>query len=268
MTKSILYIVSLPIGNVSDISLRALSVLNKADVIVCENVGQTTALLRHLGILHQTYPKSQPTKDKIQQLSRQLLKTLLPLIERQDKPHFIAYESYQNSAHLVQEVINRMKEKKIIVALVSTAGTPLISDPGLDLVRAAHEENFEVHPIPGPSAVLSSLVVSGFNPHYYAFLGMLPKNSTQRRQLLLDWSRGEIRKTTAIAYVSKYQLIPTLQDMLKVLGDTEIFLANDLTKLNEQGYKGKITHLIKYFQERNIKGEWVIVFTLSSANDK
>ncbi len=268
MTKSVLYIVSLPIGNVSDVSLRAISVLDKAEIIVCENVGQTTSLLRHLGILHQTYPKSQSTKDKIQQLSQRLLKILLPHIERKNKPHFIAYESYKNSAHLVQEVINKMKERKIIVALVSTAGTPLISDPGLDLVRAAHEENFEVHSIPGPSAVLGSLVVSGFNPHYYAFLGMLPKNLTQRQQLLLDWVRGKIQKLTAIAYVSKYQLIPTLQDMLKVLGDKEVFLANDLTKLNEQGYKGKITQLIEYFQERNVKGEWVIVFTLFSPSDK
>ncbi len=263
MKKSVLYVISVPIGNIGDISLRALSLLSQTDIIVCENVGQTTALMRHLGLLEQHYSSRQPVKDKIQTKVKLLIKELEPVIKITRKPHFIAYESYKNPSHLVQEVINLMKTKKVIVSLVSTAGTPLLSDPGLSLVKAAQEENFEIHPIPGASAILSGLVVSGFNLNYYSFLGMLPKNSKQRKKLLRDWLEVKLKNITLIAYISKYQLIPALKDLLAVNSDREIFLANDLTKFNEQGYKGKTSELIKYLENKpgKNKGEWLIVFS-------
>ncbi len=261
-STSTLYIVPTPIGNLADISFRALLVLKRADVIVCENPYHTSALLRHLKLLPQHYVKKPKETGKIETEFFEILDKIKDGLTRRQKPVFIAFGAYKNTSRLVQEVVNLMTGKKINVALVSSAGTPLLSDPGLSLVKAVEDHNLAVKPIPGPSALVTALTVSGFNLNYFAFLGMLPKKAGQRQKLLSDWQKNTFTKLTLAAYVSKHQLVASLRDILSVFGPVTVFVANDLTKFNEQGYKAKVDKLIDFFGNLvKIKGEFVLVFS-------
>ncbi|NOY15146.1 MAG: 16S rRNA (cytidine(1402)-2'-O)-methyltransferase [bacterium] len=262
MSKSVLYVVATPIGNKGDISLRALAVFKKADIIVCEDSRQTAFLLQHLNILPSQHPKRQPPKDFIQDMVNRFFVCLKDLLQRQKSPKYLAFQKYHDNPQLlVQQVINLMKTKNINVVLVSTAGTPLVSDPGLSLVKAAQESNFEVKAIPGASALTTALMLAGFNANYFVFLGMLPKRTAQRQKWLRQWAQTTINQVTYAAFISKYQLIPALHDIQAVFGNIEIFIGNDLTKYNEQGYKGLVVDLINFFDQQNIKGEFVLVFS-------
>jgi len=194
-----LYLVATPIGNLEDITLRALRVLKEADVIACEDTRQTGKLLAHFGI---------------------------------DKPT-VSYHEH-NEAARTQELLARL-EAGAQVALVSDAGTPLISDPGYRLVTAAIAAGIPVVPVPGASAVLSALAAAGLPTDAFRFCGFLPVKSTQRRKIL-ESLRAET--CTLIFYEAPHRILDTLADIAALLGDRPVVVARELTKFYEEFLRG------------------------------
>jgi 16S rRNA (cytidine1402-2'-O)-methyltransferase len=190
-TKGILAIVSTPIGNMEDITLRALRILKEADLIAAEDTRRTGLLLKHFGI---------------------------------EKPLTSYFEG--NELKKKEVILSRLKQGDR-VALVSDAGTPGISDPGFRLIRAAIEHEIPVTPIPGPSAVITALSVSGLPTDAFFFKGFLPHKSKKRRDLLKELE--EVRETL-IFYESPHRISETLKDVYEILGDREIVLSRELTK--------------------------------------
>ena len=223
---SILYLVSTPIGNLKDISIRALEVFKKADLILAEDTRKTGLLLGHFAL-----PK---------------------------KPMLSFFEA--NEAKRLPQVLNFLKQGKNI-ALVSNAGTPLISDPGFKLVRECIKQGIKVEPVPGASALLSALVVSGFPPDKFLFLGFLPKKQGKRRKLLEQVKKSqEIIKTTVIIYLSPYKLMKELGEIREIWGNIDIVLGRELTKIHQEIRREKISQSLTYFAKTKPKGEFVLVF--------
>ena len=218
--SSTLYIVSTPIGNLADITLRALETLKSVDLIACEDTRHTGILLNHYNI-----------KNKL-----------------------TSFHEY-NKKERTPEIINLIQQGKS-VALVSDAGTPGISDPGFYLIREAIGHNLSVVPIPGPSALLSALVISGLASDRFCFEGFLPKRGG-RKNKKLEALKNETR--TMVFYDSPYRVLNSLQDMLEILGDRKIVLVRELTKKFETVMRGKISEIIAQFENKKIKGEIVLV---------
>lgn len=215
-----LSIVSTPIGNLEDITLRAIRILKEADLIAAEDTRHTGILLKHLGV---TTPQ-------------------------------ISFHSHSGYAKL-EKIIEALHDGKH-VALVSDAGTPGISDPGYLLIRRAIEEGIKVEPIPGPSALLSALVVSGLPMDKFVYLGFLP--TKKGRKTLLEGLLSESR--TIILYESPHRLQKTLADLLSAgFGDYELVIARELTKLHETVYRGTVKHLATALTGQKLKGEMVLV---------
>ncbi len=219
-TRGVLYIVSTPIGNLEDITLRALRILKEVDLIAAEDTRRTFLLLKHFGI--QT-----------------------PLT------------SYFEGNELKKRefILSRLNQGDQ-VALVSEAGTPGISDPGYRLIRLAIEHSIPVVPIPGPSAVITALSVSGLPTDAFLFKGFLPNKAKKRRQLLEQLV--EIRETL-IFYESPHRLSETLKDIFETLGDREIALTRELTKVYEEVLRGKLSEVIPHLSEKKLKGEITLV---------
>jgi 16S rRNA (cytidine1402-2'-O)-methyltransferase len=219
-TKGVLYIVSTPIGNMEDITLRALRILKEVDLIAAEDTRRTGLLLKHFGI--QT-----------------------PLT------------SYFEGNELKKRgyILSKLKEDKNI-ALVSDAGTPGISDPGFRLIQLVIENKIPIVPIPGPSAVVTALSVSGLPTDAFLFKGFLPHKSKKRRDLLKELE--EVRETL-IFYESPHRLSETLEDILEILGDREIALTRELTKVYEEIIRGKVSEIQNQIGERKLKGEITLV---------
>lgn len=215
-----LYIVSTPIGNLADITLRALDVLKKVDLIACEDTRHTGILLAHYNI-----------KNKL-----------------------TSYYEF-NKKERTPEIINLLKQGQSI-ALVSDAGTPGISDPGFYLIREAIKETLAVIPIPGPSALLSALVVSGLPSDRFVFEGFLPKRDGRKRKKLEEL-KDEFR--TMIFYDSPHRVLYSLQDILEILGDRPMVLVRELTKKFETIMRGSISDIIKEIENKKLKGEIVLV---------
>lgn len=215
-----LYIVSTPIGNFADITLRALEILKNVDLIACEDTRHTGLLLNHYSI-----------KNKL--------------------TSFYEY----NKKERTPEIINLLTQGKS-VALVSDAGTPGISDPGFYLIREAIAQNLSVVPIPGPSALLSALVISGLASDRFAFEGFLPKRDG-RKNKKLQGLKNETR--TMVFYDSPYRVLDSLQDMLEIFGDRKMVLVRELTKKFETVMRGKISEIIAQIENNKIKGEIVLV---------
>ncbi len=215
-----LYIVSTPIGNLKDITLRALEILKSVDLIACEDTRHTGLLLNHYNI-----------KNKL--------------------TSFYEY----NKKGRTPEIISLLKQGKS-VAIVSDAGTPGISDPGYYLIREAIKENMSVIPIPGPSALLAALVVSGLSSDRFAFEGFLQKREG-RKCKKLESLKTELR--TMVFYDSPYRVIDTLKDMLEILGDRNIVLVRELTKKFETVMRGKTSEILHELENKKIKGEIVLV---------
>jgi len=214
-----LYLVSTPIGNLEDITLRALKVLSEVDLIAAEDT-------RHTKILFDRYAIRTPK---------------------------VAYHEF-NKERKTPELIRELKSGKS-VAVVSDAGTPGISDPGFHLVRAAIEEGIPVVPIPGPTALVAALVASGLPSHRFSFEGFLPvKKGRQKR---LEQLKGEER--TLIFYESPYRVLRTLQDLLTHFGDRRVVVAREITKHFEDYYRGTLAGALKDFSERKPRGEFVII---------
>ncbi len=225
----ILFIVATPIGNLDDISFRAVEILKNVDLVLAEDTRHSKKLLKHLNIA---------------------------------KPMRAFHE--HNEREKIKAIIGELHSGKSI-ALISDAGTPLISDPGYFLVAQAKKEGLRVVPIPGPSALITALSASGLASDSFTFLGFLPSKKTARVKLLKSLvSRAE----TSIFYESPKRILATLTDMHSIFGGSrEVCLAKELTKIFETIQTDSIPNLIKYLNidKSHQKGEFVI---LVSANDK
>ena len=216
-----LYLVATPIGNLGDIGLRALKVLRGADRIYCEDTRVTRKLLARYGI---------PT----------------PI-----EPY------HDHNAEAVRPAVLAALRRGQRVALVSDAGTPLISDPGYKLVCAAIAEDLPVTAIPGASATLSALVVSGLPPDRFLFAGFLPRQASARRRALSGWAELD---ATLIFYESPPRLAASLADMAEILGSRPAAVARELTKLHEEVRRGQLGELAAHFRQAGPpRGETVIV---------
>jgi 16S rRNA (cytidine1402-2'-O)-methyltransferase len=216
-----LYVVATPIGNLQDVSFRALSVLAAADAVLAEDTRVTKTLLAHYGI---TTP-------------------------------LVAYHEHSNAA-VRERMIHRLKEGQAL-ALVSDAGTPLVSDPGYKLVQAAIAEGVPVTPIPGPSAILTALVVSGLPTDRFFFEGFLPPKSAARRTRLGDLAGIP---GTLMLFEAPHRLPEMLADAADVLGERQGVVARELTKLFETVRRGTLSELAAQFAEEGPpKGEIVVL---------
>jgi len=225
---SALFLVATPIGNLKDITLRALEVLNTSDYIICEDTRKTGILLKHFN----------------------LKKT--PLIS--------FFES--NEERKTPEILNLLNQGKNLV-LVSNAGTPLISDPGYKLVRECLKQKIKIESIPGPSALLTALTLSGLPPDKFLFLGFLPKKPGKRRKILEGLKTiDENIKATIIIYLSPYKLITELNDLKNIFGDIEIVIARELTKVYQELRRETVSQAITHFETNKPKGEFVLLFRL------
>jgi 16S rRNA (cytidine1402-2'-O)-methyltransferase len=230
-----LYIVATPIGNLQDITLRAIETLKSVDLIISEDTRKTGILLSELA------KKYGFEKKKI---------NLLSYFE-------------QNEEKRIPEVISALKDN-VNIALVSDAGTPTVSDPGFKLVRECLKEGIKVISIPGASSVISSLVSSGLPTDKFTFLGFLPKKSGHRADMLEKIKKSnEILKTTFVLFVPPHGLLKTLEEMILVFGDREVVVARELTKIYEEVKKDIISNQIKYFSKKGVKGEIVLLFNLN-----
>lgn len=216
-----LYVCGTPIGNLQDITIRALDVFRNVDLIAAEDTRRTRKLLAHFEI---------PTKT-------------------------ISYHEH-NEFSRAPQLIEMIKEGKQ-VALVTDAGMPGISDPGAHLVDCALSNNLKVVSIPGPSAVVTALSVSGFSADEFTFVGFLPRKGKRREEALESLAQETI---VAVIYESPYRLTRTLSDLVSVLGgDRKVVVTRELTKLHEEIIKGTLEEVREEFSQRTIKGEITIV---------
>jgi len=216
-----LYLVATPIGNLDDITLRALSTLREVDIIASEDTRKTGLLLKHFSI---------------------------------SKPQIAFHE--HNEQRAGQQIEDLLKQGKS-VALVTNAGTPGISDPGFTLMRRVITAHIDVTMIPGPTALIMALVLSGLPVHSFTFRGFPPRKSGPRRRFI-EIDKGAPH--TLIFYESPYRMEAFLQDAYEVLGDREAAIANDLTKMFELVQRGTITSLIQWVAEQSkLKGEFIVV---------
>ncbi len=215
-----IYIVSTPIGNRQDITLRAITVLKQIDYLLCEDTRKTKQLLEFYQI------KPLP-----------ILVSFYEPVEEQKIPQVIVW----------------LKEGKN-VGLVTNAGTPLVSDPGFKLVRECVKENIQVIPIPGASALLAALVVSGLPTDKFTFLGFLPKKTGKKEKLLRE------AKYTVVAYESPYRIIKTLELLQKLMPEKQVVICRELTKKFEEVIRGKPEELLEKLKDKKIKGEIVLMF--------
>lgn len=231
-----LYIVATPIGNMQDITTRAIKTLTSVDVIACEDTRRTGLLLQKIMAFNGT---NNPIK-----------------------PHLISYYE-QNELQRIPEIINALKNG-LNVALVSDAGTPLISDPGFKLVRQCIMEGIKVECIPGPSSVISALVSSGLPTDKFLFLGYPPKKAGHRKKFLTNVaSMIRIIKATIIMFEAPHKLVKTLMEIREIFGDIEIVICRELTKIHEEIRREKISNLLDHFNNLPPKGEFVILFNLN-----
>lgn len=215
-----LYLVATPIGNLGDISQRALDTLRSVDYVISEDTRKTGLLLKHFHI---------------------------------KKPQISFRED--NEERALPKILALLDESKSI-ALVTDAGTPGVSDPGFLLVRSVLQAGLPLTAIPGPTALIPALVLSGLPVHSFTFRGFPPRKSGARRRFLeVDAASPH----TLIFYESPYRLAAFLEDALVVFGDRRAVIANDLTKLFETLYRGRLGELVERFKTETIRGEYVVV---------
>ena len=215
-----LYLVPTPIGNLQDITERAIDILKEADVIAAEDTRHTRILLDHLGIAG----------------------------------HVVSYHEH-NKKEAGPKLIAMLQEGKSI-AQVSDAGMPVISDPGADLVRLALEADLPIVPLPGPNAALTALVASGLDARQFAFIGFLPKITAKQKKLLTDMSHVPI---TLIFYEAPHRLKDTLDTLIKYLGNRKAVTARELTKKFETFRRGTLKEIREELNENDPRGEYVIL---------
>ena len=213
-----LYLVATPIGNLEDITLRAIRILREVDIIAAEDTRHSLKLLNHLEI---------------------------------SKP-LISYHRHNEeikSDGLIEKLLNGEN-----IALITDAGTPAISDPGEFIVKKAIENNIEIIPIPGACALINALITSGLDTREFSFYGFLPLNKKLRANKFNELKKD---RKTMILYEAPHKIAATLTDIFKNLGDVNIVLARELTKIHESFIRGKVSEVIKKIKE--IKGEMIIL---------
>ena len=220
MEKGILYLVATPIGNLEDITLRAIRILKEVDLIAAEDTRQTLKLLNHLEI---------------------------------SKP-LISYHRHNEEVRK-DILIEKLLEGKN-VAVVTDAGTPAISDPGEEIVKEAIENDIKIVPIPGACALINALIASGLDTKEFSFYAFLPLNKKLRNNKFEEIKKDG---KTAIIYEAPHKLITTLEDILKNLGDRKIVLAKELTKIHETFLRGKVSEILDELKTNMPKGEYIIL---------
>jgi 16S rRNA (cytidine1402-2'-O)-methyltransferase len=215
----ILYLVATPIGNLEDMSPRAIRVLREAKLIAAEDTRHTGKLLKHFEI----------------------------------KTPITSYFEH-NKLNKIDLILNALADGD--VALVSDAGTPAINDPGYELVRAAIASNFDVLPVPGPSAPITALTASGLPTDSFLYLGYLPHKANERRKVV-----GQVSNLpyTLIFLESPYRIIEALEDILETLGDRRICVAREMTKMFEEYWRGNVSEALEYFKSQPARGEFTLV---------
>jgi 16S rRNA (cytidine1402-2'-O)-methyltransferase len=224
-----LYIVSTPIGNLEDITLRALRVLKEVDFIAAEDTRHSLKLLVHYGI---------------------------------SKP-LISYWREREKIKSV-EILEKLHSGRS-VALISDAGTPGISDPGAVLIKKAIEEKIQVISIPGPSALIAALSLSGLPTNEFTFLGFLPSKKIRRQKVLKDLS---LEPRTLIFYEAPHRVLETLEDMEKIFAERKAALAKEITKIHETVLRGSISEILNKLEKTTIAGEYIIVLEGKTAENR
>jgi 16S rRNA (cytidine1402-2'-O)-methyltransferase len=214
----ILYIVPTPIGNLEDITLRAIRVLKEVDLIACEDTRVTQKLLNHYEIKTQTVS-------------------------------YHKFSEKEKSTYLINQVIEGKN-----IALVSDAGTPLISDPGHELIKEADLNEIKIVPLAGASSVITALSAGMCDDGKFAFLGFLPKTFGEKEKLL-----SKFTEINAVVFESPNRLLSSLEDILKIEGDKNVVVARELTKFYEEIKRGKISELIDFYSKNHPKGEIVLI---------
>lgn len=236
-----LYIVSTPIGNLQDISLRALKILFEVDVIACEDTRRTGILLETMNMPYRNLRNGNAPAHRPQLLSY--------------------YE--QNELRRIPEILSLLQQGQK-VALTTDAGTPAISDPGFKLIRECIHMGIKIEAIPGPSAVITALTLSGLPTDKFLFLGYPPHKSGHRLKFFENIKKSqEFIKATVILFVAPHKLATTLEELNTTLGDITIVLARELTKIHEEIRREKISAAINHFQKTAPKGEFVLLFNLN-----
>lgn len=226
--NGILYIVGTPIGNLKDITLRAIETLQNVDIILAEDTRQTLKLLNHLNI----------------------------------KKQMISYHRH-NETEKINQVVGLLDAGKN-VALVSDAGMPIISDPGQDLVKHLVENDYKIETIPGVTAITTAIVKSAMDSTRFAFEGFLSVNKKQRKERL-ESIVNETR--TIIFYEAPHKILYTLKDIYTYLGDRNICIARELTKLHEEFIYNKISDVINKIEEKPLRGEIVLIIEGKNEQD-
>ena len=221
-----LYVVATPIGNLKDITLRAIETLKNVDLIAAEDTRHTLKLLNHLEIT---------------------------------KP-LISYHRH-NEEPQAEKLIGKILEGENI-ALVSDAGTPGISDPGEVVIKKCIENQITIIPIPGACAMINALISSGIDTKEFVFLGFLPLNKKLRKEKLKEIEKSQ---ETVILYEAPHKLLNTLRDLELILGDRQVVLARELTKIHEEFIRGKVIEIIE--RSENLKGEIVLVIEGNKKNN-
>ena len=226
-----IYLVATPIGNLSDMSMRAIGTLKNVDIIACEDTRNTIRLLNHFEI----------------------------------KGHLTSYHEY-NKIDKAYELCEKVKEGKNI-AFVSDAGMPAISDPGYELCEIAYKEGIEVTIIPGASAVVSALAISGISSRRFCFEGFLPTDKNEKKEILTELSQ---ESRTIILYEAPHRLLKTLKELFEYLGNRDIAIVRELTKLHEEVLKGNLGDIIADYEAEKIvvRGEYVLVIEGKSLLEK
>lgn len=224
----ILYLVATPIGNLEDITLRALRVLREVSLVAAEDTRQTKKLLTHYGI---------------------------------DKPLISYYE--HNKLSRLQVILSHLQEGD--VALVSDAGTPGLNDPGYELVKSAIEHGFRVYPVPGPASPIAALVGSGLPTDAFLYLGYLPRKQKDRRERIAQ-IRDE--PYTVLFLETPHRLRDSLKDLLDILGNRSAVIARELTKIHEEFLRGTLHDLIQHFDQTEPLGEFIILVAGASKLEK
>jgi len=218
--KGTLYIVSTPLGNLEDVTLRALRILKEVDLIAAEDTRHSLKFLNHFGI----------------------------------KKPLISYWGEKEKLR-ADETLQRLKDGQA-VALISDAGTPGISDPGTLLIQKAIEQGINVVPVPGPSAVIAALSLSGFRTEEFTFFGFLPAKQVQRKKML---SRIILEQRTLVFYEAPHRILDAVADFAEVMGGRNVVVIKELTKFHEEVLRGTVSDVLGRLEQSTIAGEYVIV---------
>ncbi len=231
------FIVPTPIGNLQDITIRAITTLFESDIILTEEIIRTKNLLTHL---QNTYPH----------------------IAQGNTPKIIQFNEFLENTHL--EKYTALLEQDVRISITSSAGTPLFSDPGYRLIQYALKKNIPVISLPGPTAAIPALTLSGMPIDQVFFLGFLPKKVGKKQKIIQNLKdiSNDIFRPTLVIYESPHRLVETLEIVNRIMGNVDISISRELTKIHEENLRIPIEEAIKRYTTTSPKGEFVLVFSI------